>query len=699
MPTDNFDETSEPIEPIPELAEETLPVEASSPTPGFSRRTFLKAAALGTAAAALFNTDPLGRLEAGPLSVSANDLSGNPCTANDFSVGTGVILNVKDLCTCTSTFTAQVKFPVTSTQNATRKCISLHLPSGTDIVLRNTLTEAIAGTGNSFFAGSGTGFMYAMFPNFPCDASQPVCFGVVNCAGTGCATVGWDTASGSTPFNATCTSADPSPPRGQCRHQQICIAAFGATLACNATAQTATTTCTPTCGGSTILTAGVLAPDAGPYTFTLTGPNSYSASASVTGTPVAGEPGQYQATHNFLVTTPSGTSTYSLSVCDSTLGGSGCCKTASTTLTSNPLGNPTVTHSNPDCSGQTTVTVTPSGGTGTISYSYTIDGGSAVAAVTASTFTHTFTPGSTHTVSVTLTDSLGCTAAGTTTITVLPAVTASVTATAPGCAGGATSITATASGGTAPYAYSFFDGATGIGATAQASNTLSTVLAPGPHTISVTVTDSNSCFSNSSPVTITVPSPVTATVTGSPPDCSTGMTSLSATAGGGTPPYKYSFFDGATGIGATAQDSSTLSVQLSSGPHTITVTVTDANSCSTTSAPVTITVPQPVTATLALSGNADCDGALTFTATAGGGTGSYVFQFKNNGVTVKTDPSTGTTTSTHSTFAYGPVIDVTPAVCHTISVTVTDSANCQSATSPSISVSQCVTTITCSTTP
>src|SRR5207248_8782906 len=87
------------------------PVAESQAKPGWNRRTFLKAAALGTAAAALINRVGDGGLSFGPLSDLADDLSSLNCTANDVRiVGPGLVLN--EPCNCTSPFTAQVQFHI-----------------------------------------------------------------------------------------------------------------------------------------------------------------------------------------------------------------------------------------------------------------------------------------------------------------------------------------------------------------------------------------------------------------------------------------------------------------------------------------------------------------------------------------------------------------------------------------------------------
>jgi hypothetical protein len=220
-----------------------------------NRRTFFKGAALGTAAAAMYAG---GRMAFGPLAAFANDLSDFPCTAQDIDVGTGVVLNEPcEGCTST-TFCALVRFPVFNCTGANRYCISLHLVnqdgSTTDVLLKTGFTPNPTGcptlTGTSQVPPKPSGAdcsvtqMYGLIPNFPC-ATQQVCFGkpvpddfTGKCTAAGiapCSTIGFSTSTGS----ANCTAPDQSPPRGQCRHRQICVTGFGITAEC------ADASCTP----------------------------------------------------------------------------------------------------------------------------------------------------------------------------------------------------------------------------------------------------------------------------------------------------------------------------------------------------------------------------------------------------------------------------------------------------------------------
>jgi hypothetical protein len=231
----------------------------------WDRRTFLKAAALGTAAAVMWERGP-GL--SGPLVAFGNDLSLYPCTANDVTLdGTGQVINEPCNCTTGTTFNAIVAFTVTNHTGTGRYCITLHLPGSTDgtIAAQDViLHQGTNGTsGSSSVPANSTTTLYGVIAGFPCNAGL-VCFGTDGtvrgkCSAAGaCATVAWST----TPGDAGCTSPDTKPPRGQCRHQNICVQGFGAELTC------ATDTCAIACGGTIDLTLCVTG-GTSPYTFSL----------------------------------------------------------------------------------------------------------------------------------------------------------------------------------------------------------------------------------------------------------------------------------------------------------------------------------------------------------------------------------------------------------------------------------------------
>ena len=152
----------------------------------------------------------------------------------------------------------------------------------------------------------------------------------------------------------------------------------------------------------------------------------------------------------------------------------------------------------------------------------------------------------------------------------IPAVTA--TSTNVSCNGGANgTATATVTSGTAPYSYSWSNGAS----TASISG-----LVAGSY--SLTVTDANGCSANGS-ADVNQLSTVTVSINNiSQPTCNnSGLDgSLCANANGGSGAFTYAWSNG-----ASTQCISGL------GDGTYSVTVTDANGCSATSAPVSIARP------------------------------------------------------------------------------------------------------------
>jgi gliding motility-associated-like protein len=202
-------------------------------------------------------------------------------------------------------------------------------------------------------------------------------------------------------------------------------------------------------------------------------------------------------------------------------------------------------------------------------------------------------------------------------------------------------INLTPQGGTAPFIYTWSNGAT----TATINS-----LSPGSYTINAV--DANSCpFTNQ--YTIIEPQILAATSSSVNVNCfgaSTGSINLTVT--GGTSPYTFSWSNG-----ATIEDLSSLSA----GNYT--VAIQDANGCSTS---LTVTISQtPTPVSLALTGtNLSCfeNSTGSIQSTVSGGVGPYSYNWSN-----------GETTASISSLTIG-----------TYTLTVNDNLGCSSSSTTTI---------------
>lgn len=275
--------------------------------------------------------------------------------------------------------------------------------------------------------------------------------------------------------------------------------------------------------------------------------------------------------------------------------------TAYVTVTGSSSGGFPVTSvfTNPSCNNSTNgqATVTPNGGNGPYTYSWTTN-------PVQTSSTATGLTGGSYTVFVT--DATGCTASDTIVVTTPPILTVNTNVVQPSCGSNNGSITANGAGGTGVLTYSW-----STTATTQAINNLPS----GNYT--VYVTDANGCT-------------VTATVNLNPANGPTALASINqdvscfggnngsanAIANGGNGPYTFVWSNAQTGQNATG---------LNAGTYT--VTVTDASGCTSID---TVLITQPTQITLNIAGfPATCFGSSNGSCVVipGGGVGPYTYNW------------------------------------------------------------------------
>lgn len=297
---------------------------------------------------------------------------------------------------------------------------------------------------------------------------------------------------------------------------------------------------------------------------------------------------------------------YTVTVSDAT----GCVSTASTVVAQGPAqANLALSVTDVQCYGGNngSATVNANGGQQPYTYAWSNNGNtSTIGNLTAGSYT------------VTVTTANGCTTTGSVIVTQPASALASAISTSinVSCFGGNNGLaTVNASGGTAPYSYSW--NSTPAQNTASASG-----LPSGSY--AVAVTDANGCTSAAS-VTITEPPVISATTNVTSVTCNGGANgSAQVNVSGGVAPYSISWNS------APPQNTST-AVNLSAGNYT--VTITDANGCAANPS-VSITQPAPLSASIGTTTNVSCNGGTNGTAASSvnGGTAPYNYSWNTSPV-------------------------------------------------------------------
>jgi hypothetical protein len=281
----------------------------------------------------------------------------------------------------------------------------------------------------------------------------------------------------------------------------------------------------------------------------------------------------------------------------------GCQTTAGVTISEPAALSAGTTSSDVSCAGGSdgSIDLTVSGGTTPFSYSWSNGASSQdLSGLVANTY------------NVTITDANGCQTTAGVTISEPAALSAGTTSSDVSCAGGSDgSIDLTVSGGTAPYSYSWSNGAT--------SQDLSGLVA---NTYNVTLTDGNGCQTTAG-VTISEPAAlVLSFVVTDESGAGASDGAIDLTVSGGTPAYSFSWSNG-----ETTEDLSGLA------GGTYSVNVTDANGCVVSDSRAVGTLTGPLSVSITTSKDVSCFGGSDgfATASASGGTPPYSYSWSSGG--------------------------------------------------------------------
>ncbi|MGQ1947150.1 gliding motility-associated C-terminal domain-containing protein [Geofilum sp. OHC36d9] len=285
------------------------------------------------------------------------------------------------------------------------------------------------------------------------------------------------------------------------------------------------------------------------------------------------------------------------------------------------------------CEGNTlTFSTTASGGSGTYTYNWTLDG--VTLPETSDELSLILSAGS-YTVAVSATSG-GCVSpVETYAVTVLANPVADLTGDADVCLGSTASYDATGTTGATSYQF-FLDGTSVQGPSAIATYSYTPVAADaGAHTLRVVTSNANGCTDEASLNFDVYPNPVVSMTLDDTEICTGESTSLNFSLTTGQAPWSLIYNDGSGDITVSSISSSTHSISVNpSATTTYTlVSVTDAGGCNITPATTVNLVVNPIPVLADLTGDSEvCLGEpFSISASASGATAPYSYNWEQDG--------------------------------------------------------------------
>jgi len=408
-------------------------------------------------------------------------------------------------------------------------------------------------------------------------------------------------------------------------------------------------------GGTLSLTSTVTG--SSPFSYVWSGPDTFS---------------RTQPNPTRTNTVPAMSGIYDLTVTDKY----GCTANASTPfipVNQSPSVSATANNTSFCTGGKINLTATPSLGAAPYIYSWTGPNGFISSLPTPSV--NNVVPASAGIYTVTVTDTNGCTATGSTASLVVdttPSVTAS-SLTPTYCSGGTISLSSTVTGGTPAYSYSW----SGPGFTSGLPNpTIPNATTAMSGTYTLIVTDNHTCADtvSTSPIVVYQSPSITAS-SSSTSYCAGNTIVLTSAPLSGTTPYAYVWSGPASFVSHSQDTTRPNATTAMSGVYT--VTVTDGHSCTASGSTNTITVNPGFTVNATSNSPVCAGGTLNLISSSTGGTAPFTYHWS---ATSFTSSSQDTSRSNASA-----------AMAGIYSVTITDHNGCSNTATDTVIVNPATT--------